>query len=233
MIPTIPDDQLLTLVARGDAEAFALLFRRRQGDVYRFALHMTASPSIADDVTQETFLSVMRDAGKYDAARATVAAWLCGIARNHVRRRLDRDRRLRPFAEADDDEAQAADDLIAADQDPLGDLTRAERIEELRHAILTLPIAYREALVLCDLQELSYVDAATALGCALGTVRSRLHRGRALLARKLMGGEQTVAAQNEQRSGASESDLHDPRDPRPRSAVTRTERTIRSLRNLA
>ena len=112
MLPTIPDDQLLTLVARGDSEAFALLFRRRQGDVYRFALHMTASPSIADDVTQETFMSVMRDAGRYDAARATVAAWLCGIARNHVRRRLDRDRRLQPFAgSGNTDDSPAEHDL--------------------------------------------------------------------------------------------------------------------------
>lgn len=224
MLPTIPDDRLLTLVARGDAEAFALLFRRRHGDVYRFALHMTASPSIADDVTQETFLSVMRDAARYDAARATVAAWLCGIARNHVRRRLDRDRRLRPFAEPEeDDDAHAHDKLVAIDQDPLGDLTRAERIEQLRRAVLTLPLAYREALVLCDLQELSYVDAASALGCALGTVRSRLHRGRALLARKLTGAERTVAPGRSERSDA----------PSERSTVDVVNRSIRSLRNLA
>src|SRR5919108_3783816 len=189
MLPDTPDDQLLTLVARGDSEAFGLLYRRRHSDVYRFALHMTASPSIADDVTQETFLSVMKDAGRYKTARATVGAWLCGIARNHFRPRLDRDRRLQPFAEAGNGESDAEGELVAVDQDPLGDLTRAERIEALRHAILTLPVAFREAVVLCDLQELSYADAAHALGCALGTIRSRLHRGRALLVSKLTGGD--------------------------------------------
>jgi RNA polymerase sigma-70 factor (ECF subfamily) len=170
----------------------------------------------------------MRDAGRYDSARATVVAWLCGIARNHVRRRLDRDRRLRQFAEPEDDDAQFHEDLVAIDQDPLGDLTRAERIEELRRAILTLPIAYREALVLCDLHELSYVDAANALGCALGTVRSRLHRGRALLAKKLTGAEQTVPAQSEP-SSRSERSV----EPTDRSSVDDVNRAIRSLRNLA
>ena len=80
----LQDGELITRVAAGDAEAFAQLFRRRQGQVYRFALHMTASPSVAEDVTQEVFLAVMSDAGRYDAARASVAAWLCGIARYHV-----------------------------------------------------------------------------------------------------------------------------------------------------
>jgi RNA polymerase sigma-70 factor (ECF subfamily) len=88
----LPDEELLPRIAAGDTRAFTMLFRRRQGEVYRFALHMTASRSIAEDVTQDVFLAVMRDASRYDAARATVTAWLCGIARNYVRRRLERDR---------------------------------------------------------------------------------------------------------------------------------------------
>jgi RNA polymerase sigma-70 factor (ECF subfamily) len=178
-----PDDQLLGRVATGDADAFTALFRRRHGDVYRFVLHMTASPAIADDVTQETFLVVMRDAQRFEPGRATVVAWLCGIARNHVRRRLERDRAHQSLDLSGDD--LELDARLATDDDPLGDLTRAERLAALREAVLTLPLRYREAVVLCDLQELSYADAAAAIGCAIGTVRSRLHRGRALLARKL------------------------------------------------
>jgi len=205
------DDQLLGRVAAGDAEAFTALFRRRQGDVYRFALHMTASPAIADDVTQETFLAVMRDAQRFEPGRATVVAWLCGIARNHVRRRLERDRALQSLdLGADDLDLEAR---LATDHDPLGDLTRAERLATLREAVLTLPFRYREAVVLCDLQELSYADAATALGCALGTVRSRLHRGRALLAKKL-----TTPAQKPRESASS---------------VNKALRIVRSARNLA
>ncbi len=94
----------MSRVAAGDAEAFAQLFRCRQGVVYRFVLHMTASPSIAEDVTQDVFLTVMSEAARYDPARAAVSAWLCGIARNHVRRRAERDRLLQPLI---DDEAGA------------------------------------------------------------------------------------------------------------------------------
>jgi RNA polymerase sigma-70 factor (ECF subfamily) len=181
---TTPDDQLIRQIAAGDRDAFALLFRRRQGDVYRFAMHMTASPSLAEDVTQEVFLAVMRNAERYEPGRATVPAWLCGIARNHVRRRLDADRPLQGLG---DDDSVLEERIV--NEDPLGDLTRAERVEALRQAVLRLPLRYREAVVLCDLQELSYAEAATALGCAVGTVRSRLHRGRALLALKLTGSE--------------------------------------------
>ena len=75
-------------------------------------------------------------------------------------------------------------------EDPLGDLTRAERIDILKRAITSLPLRYREVIVLCDLQEVSYADAAAVLGCAIGTVRSRLHRGRALLAAKVAAAEE-------------------------------------------
>ena len=189
----LSDGDLIDRIAAGDPEAFAALFRRRQGQVYRFALHMTAAPSIAEDVTQEVFLAVMHDAGRYDPARASVVAWLCGIARNHVRRRVERDRLLQPLSLYDDGrDDDPLEGLVAVEPAVLGDLTRAESIEALRQAVLTLPVRYREAVVLCDLQELSYADASAALGCAIGTVRSRLHRGRALLATKLAA---SVAAQ--------------------------------------
>src|SRR5919109_691215 len=88
------DDDVIARIAAGQAEAFAALFRRRQADVYRFALHMTGLPQMAEDVTQDVFLIVMRDAAKYQRGRSTVVAWLCGIARNCARQRLDRDRGL-------------------------------------------------------------------------------------------------------------------------------------------
>jgi RNA polymerase sigma-70 factor, ECF subfamily len=178
----VPDDELLTLVAAGDARAFTELFHRRQPDVFRFAVHMTASVATAEDIVQEVFLAVMRDAGRYEAGRATVAAWLCGIARNCVRQRLERDRRLMP-ADFGDGRDTLTDDSAPAD--PLTGLLRAERIDTLRRTVQTLPVSYREAVVLCDLQEMSYADAAEVLGCPVGTVRSRLHRARAMLAARL------------------------------------------------
>jgi RNA polymerase sigma-70 factor (ECF subfamily) len=178
------DEQLLPLIAAGNGQAFTALFRRRQADVYRFALHMTGVPSTAEDVTQDVFLVVMREADRYECGRSGVVAWLCGIARNCARQRLDRDRPFQPLPDAaSGDERQIA----AVHADPVSDLARAEGVERLRRAVLSLPIRYREVVVLCDLQELSYVQAADALGCAIGTVRSRLHRARQLLAAKMTG----------------------------------------------
>jgi RNA polymerase sigma-70 factor (ECF subfamily) len=178
----VPDDELLRQATAGDARAFAELFRRRHPDVFRFALHLTGSVATAEDVVQDVFMVVVRDGARYDAGRATVAAWLCGIARNLVRQRLERDRRFTPVDFADDGEPSAVDSVAL---DPLAGLLRAERIETVRRAVRVLPLPYREAVVLCDLQEMSYEDAAGALGCPVGTVRSRLHRARTMLAARL------------------------------------------------
>jgi RNA polymerase sigma-70 factor (ECF subfamily) len=178
---SVADEALIARIASGDEAAFTALFRRRQADVYRVALLMTGSPATAEDVTQEVFLVVMREAGRYEPGRATVKAWLCGIGRNQARRRLDRDRRIEPIAE--DQEGEMA--LAVVHTDPVGDLDHSEQVQALREAILRLPLRYRDVVVLCDLEELSYLDAAAALDCAVGTVRSRLHRARALLAAKM------------------------------------------------
>ena len=181
------DAELLRLMLAGDEEAFTALYRRRQGGVYRFALQMSGSETTAEDVVQETFMVLMRDGGNFDAARGSVAAYLYGIARNHVLRAFDRERSLVRFADGEDDGADSPHENLIARPDPLGDLTRAESVEKLRQAVLALPPHYREVVVLCELHEMSYVEAAEALGCAVGTVRSRLHRARAMLAEKLRG----------------------------------------------
>ncbi len=176
-----PDETLLAGIAAGETVSLSVLFRRRQQNVYRFALHLTGSPALADDVTQDVFVTVIREAARFEAGRATVSAWLCGIARNFVRRRLALDRGT---ASLDDGEVDIP--VAATNADPLEDLTSAEAIESLRRAVLSLPLRYREVVVLCDLQETSYGDAAAALGCPIGTVRSRLNRGRALLTAKMI-----------------------------------------------
>jgi RNA polymerase sigma-70 factor (ECF subfamily) len=177
----VPDDELVRRIAGRDAEALAAVFRRHYAVVYRFALHLTGAAALAEDVTQEVFLAMMRDAGRYEPGRSTVAAWLCGIARNLTRQRLAQDRRIVPLPDGEETEEQRFD----GGSHPLDALIHADRLEDLRRAVLSLPLAYREVVVLCDLQEFSYADTAAALGCAIGTVRSRLHRARGLLARKL------------------------------------------------
>jgi len=182
---TSSDLDLLRLVMAGDEAAFTALYRRRQAGVYRFALHMSGSQTIAEDVTQEVFIVLMREAGRYDSNRGSLAAYLYGIARNHVLRRIEQDRLLVQLA----DSAEEGDALTPASMitegGPLDDLTRNETVEAVRNSILALPPHYREVIVLCDLHEMSYTEAASAVGCAVGTVRSRLHRARALLVEKL------------------------------------------------
>ena|SRR6478672_11788221 len=183
------DEHLLERTAAGDAQAFARLFQRRQGQVFRFALHMTGEVAVAEDVTQEVFLRVMRGAARFEPGRSAVIAWLCGIARNCALQRLERDR---PYLNLDEEHESAGTEAAIA-VDPAADLVRAEGIDRVRKAVLTLPVRYREVVVLCDLQELSYTETADALGCAVGTVRSRLHRARALLAAKLSATVQSAA----------------------------------------
>jgi RNA polymerase sigma-70 factor (ECF subfamily) len=175
---TESDEQLIAAVAAGDREAFGALYRRRRPDVYRFALHMTGTPATAEDVVQDVFLLVIHEAGRYSPGRAPVVPWLLGITRNLARRRLG-DRRYEPLPGAGDGPVVHAD--------PAEGIARMRQVDALRRALGTLPVPYREAVVLCDLQELSYQDAATVAGCAIGTVRSRLHRGRQLLAAKMRG----------------------------------------------
>jgi RNA polymerase sigma-70 factor (ECF subfamily) len=181
------DADLIRLMLAGDEDAFTVLYRRRQGGVYRFALQMSGSEAVAEDVVQETFMVLMRDGGNFDAGRGSVSAYLYGIARNHVLRAFDRERALVRFDDEAEDGGELPHENLVTRPDPLGDLTRAESVEKLRQAVLALPSHYREVVVLCELHEMSYVEAAEALGCAVGTVRSRLHRARAMLAEKLRG----------------------------------------------
>ena len=177
------DSELLRSMLAGDEEALALLYRRRQGAVYRFALQMSGSKTVAEDVTQEVFLFLMRDGRVFDPAKGSVSAFLLGVARNYVLRRLRVEQQLAPLGDDFDDDVPVLH--ASTDICPLEDLTRAETIESVRRAVLSLPSKYREVVVLCELQDISYGETAEILGCAIGTVRSRLHRARALLLAKL------------------------------------------------
>ncbi|MEZ5365265.1 MAG: RNA polymerase sigma factor [Bryobacterales bacterium] len=177
------DPVLLERAARGDEDAFTALYRRRSAAVYRFALGMTGSREAAEEVVQETFMALIERPQGYDPQRGELASYLYGIARNQGLRQF---RQLNPSVETGAEVAEPPAILDA--------LEARERVETLRRAVLALPETYREAVVLCDLEEVSYTDTADALGIAVGTVRSRLHRGRALLAQKLVwrkAGEET------------------------------------------
>ena len=199
-LPTTPSDlDLLRQMMTGDEDAFTLLYRRRQASVYRFALQMSGSQTLAEDVTQEVFIVLMREARRFDPNRGSLAAYLYGIARNYVLRRIEQDRMFVQFSDSPGEEEMTNNAMIVQG-DPLADLTRNEMIKELRDSILSMPPRYREVVVLCDLHEMSYIDAAGVIGCAVGTVRSRLHRARALLVEKLRAARERNAASEEVKS---------------------------------
>lgn len=185
------DDRLLRRMLDGDEHAFTELYRRRHPAIYRFALHMSGNPAMAEDVTQEVFMALIREPGRYDAARGSLSAFLFGIARNHLRKRWEQERRLIPIAGEPDE----VDDLLhpahgngnghGAAHSFVDEFECRDTVGVVRRAISTLPASYREVVILCELEEMSYEEAALALDCPVGTIRSRLHRGRAILLEKL------------------------------------------------
>ncbi len=167
------DGELLKRFAAGDRDAFTLVYREQQAAVYRFALHMTGDAGKAIEITQDVFVWLIHHAGAFDPARGALGAFLVGVARKFLQRRRGEELRWSPLDEKT---------LVSSGGDePEGDSDALM----LRRAIARLPERYREVVVLCDLEDKSYEEAAVSLDCAVGTVRSRLHRARALLARKL------------------------------------------------
>jgi RNA polymerase sigma-70 factor (ECF subfamily) len=190
----IRDEQLLRMMQAGDEDAFTTLYRRLQGGIYRFVLGISGSAPLAEDVTQEVFMALIEDNRGYDPARGSLTAYLLGMARHHALRFLKRDRTYVPIPQAADGSMDSGELALSSREDPHSAMSRRETVHSVQQAILSLPGHYREAVVLCDLNEMSYEDAASVLGCSVGTVRSRLHRGRALLIQKLSGRDRAEAA---------------------------------------
>lgn len=166
------DEQLYRLMRKGDRDAFAELYERRSPALYRYALHMSGSSIVAEEVAHEVFVQLMGANTRFDELRGTLESYLYGVARNLVRVV----RRQGPVEEARD---------RVFNHDILGGLIDSENMAALHRALRDLPDRYRDVVILCDLEERSYEDAARLLGCPIGTVRSRLHRARALLSTKL------------------------------------------------
>jgi RNA polymerase sigma-70 factor, ECF subfamily len=194
--PVLNDDALLLRrILDGDEEAFTLLYRRKHPAIYRFALHMSGNSALAEDVTQEVFMTLIRDASRFDPERGTLGGFLYGIARNHLRRRWEQERSSVPLPETADEidriiaSGPAANSRgggnVTAFPAPRDEFAQVECVTRVRQAIATLPENYREVVVLCELDELSYEAAAELLECPVGTVRSRLHRAKSILMEKL------------------------------------------------
>ena len=178
------DEELLKRSAKGDEEAFTILYRRHADVLYRFAFRMTGSSWGAEEIVQDVFMTLVREPGKYDAARGTLPAFLFGITRNKIMKYNERLPREISLVERQEDGSGGG--LTLRDSfTPAMWAEQRERLEKVRAAVMELPIEFRETVVLCELEEMTYDQAARMLDCPIGTIRSRLHRGRALLLAKL------------------------------------------------
>jgi len=166
------DEELYRLMRKGNQDAFAQLYERREPALYRFALHMSGSQAVAEEVSHEVFVQLMGPATRFDETRGSLESFLYGIARNLIRVV----RRLGPVLEPVDRPIY---------HDILGELIGNETTAALHRTLREMPERYRDVIVLCDLEERSYEDVARLIGRPVGTVRSRLHRARALLSAKL------------------------------------------------
>lgn len=170
------DSALLNRLRQGDREALSELYRIHHPAVYRFALYLTADPGAAADVTQDVFVWLMDHADRFDPNRGQLSAFLGGVARKFVSRSRVETQRFEVLHRDIERAAPMFAPRAAAD---------TSRVPQLLQAIAALPLRYREAVALCDLEGKSYEEASVILECPVGTVRSRLHRARGLLARKL------------------------------------------------
>jgi RNA polymerase sigma-70 factor (ECF subfamily) len=182
--PTQPtDEQLIARLRSGDQAALADLYERHRRSLFRFAMNMTAgNAATSDEVVQDSFLALIQNPAGYDPARRGLRVYLLGIAQKQLLKRFSQNRRT---AQLDDADSECDPVWSQPQEDPLHALERAERSALLRLAVDTLPPVYREVVALCQCEEMSYDEASEVLDVSIGTVRSRLHRARALLLEKL------------------------------------------------
>lgn len=168
----------LDLVQRhryGDAEALGEVYRRYGEMVFNVAYRMSGDRELAADLTQETFLRVHRHLGRFHG-RSSLKTWIYRVALNHCRSRLSR-RRWKPVPLAEETE-QGGPQLVDERRDPEQRAMSEDRRRIVEEGLQRLPPVFREAVILCDLQGLAYEEIAGVLGVRIGTVRSRIARGR-------------------------------------------------------
>lgn len=172
-VSDLSDEELYRRMRSGDQSAFSELYQRRAPALFRYVLYSDGNQATAEEITHEVFLRMMSPSQAFNPKLGTVEGYLYGVARNLVRNRSRHTRRETSLGEY-----SRADRLAE-------NLMQEEAAQALHAAVRELPLRYRDPIVLCDLEERSYEETARLLQVPIGTVRSRLSRGRALLAAKM------------------------------------------------
>jgi RNA polymerase sigma-70 factor (ECF subfamily) len=180
MTKSSDDFELVSSLIAGDAGALRELYQRHGRSLLRFSVAMCRSQQSAEDLVHDTFLAFLREPSLFDPAQGTVLGYLCGVLRHQISRHFRQQKRWVALS-PDDDSNAPADERPGPDDE----IARSEATAAFRRAMLELPLPHREIIALCDLEELPYATVAQILHCPIGTVRSRLHRARALLTIRL------------------------------------------------
>ena len=187
------EDQFLERLRRGEVAAFERLVAERSPDVYALLYRLTSDAEEARDLTQETFLRAFQSISRF-RGDADLKTWIYRIAINQARNRWRwwKRRRRDVTVSLDDNRGPSEQPLSASLRnedapDPEQETLAREREGQLRAALLGLRSAYREAVILRDVEGFSYEEIATTLEISIGTVKSRLSRGRLELRRELEG----------------------------------------------
>jgi RNA polymerase sigma-70 factor (ECF subfamily) len=174
------DSDYMARLATGDTSALRHLYERHGRALLRFSMAMCRSRQVAEDLVHDTFVALLREPFSFDPALGTVYGYLCGVLRHRVSRHYRQEKRWVALGDDESSEPVASDAANPADE-----IARSEVTAAFRRAMLELPLQHREIIALCDLEELPYATVANVLNCPVGTVRSRLHRARALLSIRL------------------------------------------------
>jgi RNA polymerase sigma-70 factor, ECF subfamily len=174
VLQRLADEDLMTMVERRDADAFAVLYDRHGGAAYSLAHRIVGDAAVAEDVTQEAFISVWRSGARFDAARGSVRSWTLGIVRNRAIDALRRASGPAPKLDLDDDAA-----LEARPSDELTDsqAIRRETSRRVQGALRELPDEQSEVIGLAYFGGFTHSEIADMLGMPLGTVKGRMRLG--------------------------------------------------------
>jgi RNA polymerase sigma-70 factor, ECF subfamily len=175
------DSDHMARLAAGDTGALRVLYQRHGRALLRFSSAMCRSRQAAEDLVHDTFVALLREPNSFDPAQGDVFGYLCGVLRHRVSRHFRHERRLVALDLHD----EGAHQHPSPADGPADEIARSEMTLAFRRALLELPLQHREVIALCDLEELPYATVAIVLNCPVGTVRSRLHRARALLTLRL------------------------------------------------
>ena len=187
---TLDDAPFIERLKSGDAAAFDNLVERYSGDIYALLFRLTSNAEDARDLTQDTFLRALRSISGF-RGDAELKTWLFRIAINESRNRFRWWKRRRREvtisldATIGDSGTSYSDTIAESSMSPEDSALMREREYALKAALLDLAIIYREAIILCDIQGMTYDQTAAALGVGIGTVKSRISRGREELRRRL------------------------------------------------